>query len=180
MAGQFVGEVEVRWLSTPGPDRVMELMSDFAYVDPAGKRWDVPAGAKIDGASIPQVFWTAFGPPFVGDYRRASVVHDHYCVVRTETDTDTHRMFRDACRTGGVAHLKASAMYAAVNLGGPHWTGPSEIEAPGVAATVPQVRAARDADFFEIQKWIEETDPTLDAIDARIEQAGPLVELPAS
>ncbi|WP_193177666.1 DUF1353 domain-containing protein [Oricola nitratireducens] len=181
MAGHFIGDVDVRWLSNPGPDRVMELTAPFAYVDPSGKHWNVPSGAKIDGASIPQIFWTAFGPPFVGDYRRASVVHDHYCVTRTETDKETHRMFRDACRTGGVPAIKASAMYAAINLGGPHWAGPTMPEALGAPPfVVPQIRAASETDFFDIQKWIEETNPTLDEIDARIEQAGPLVAIPTS
>jgi len=180
MAGQFIGDVRVEWLSTSGPDRQMQLLSDFAYLDPAGKRWSVPAGARIDGASIPQVFWTSFGPPFVGDYRRASVVHDHYCDTRTETAQATHRMFHDACRTGGVPAVRASLMYAAVKGFGPNWSGPSISEAPGLAKTVPQIRAASEAEFFDIEKWIEESHPTLDQIDNRLEQLGPLVELPVS
>jgi Protein of unknown function (DUF1353) len=181
MAGQFIGDVVVKWLSNPGPDRKMEMLSAFSYVDPAGRNWNVPAGAKIDGASIPQVFWTSFGPPFVGEYRRASVVHDHYCDTKSESEFATHRMFYNACRTGGVNALKASAMYAAVKTFGPHWKGPVTPEAIGAAPiVVPQVRAATDTDYFEIQKWIEETDPSLDEIDARIEEAGPLVSIPAS
>ena len=138
-------------------------------------------GTVVNGASIPQVFWTSFGPPFVGDYRRASVVHDHYCDTRTETEQATHRMFHHACRTGGVGTLQASMMYAAVKTFGPHWKGTSISELPGVqAVTVPQIRAASEAEYQELEKWIEEANPSLDEIDQRIEQLGPLVDIPVS
>lgn len=180
MADQFVGEVRVEWLGNAGPDRDMKLTGSFSYIDPAGKRWDVPAGTVVNGASIPQVFWTSFGPPFVGDYRRASVVHDHYCVVRTETEHATHRMFHDACRTGGVGIVKAKLMYSAVKTFGPHWSGTSISELPGAAGAVPQLRVASEAEFPALEKWIEETNPSLEEIDERIEQIGPLVEVPVS
>src|SRR5262245_29807835 len=62
--GQFIGNVDTRWTT----DRDMELLSDFAYVDPSGRRWDAPKGSRIDGASIPQALWTIVGSPFTGAY----------------------------------------------------------------------------------------------------------------
>jgi hypothetical protein len=121
VSGHFVGEVEVTWLSHAGADRDMRLLQDFSFVDDAGTQWPVPKGAVINGASIPQLLWT-WGPPFVGDYRRASVVHDHYCIVRTRTAKATHRMFYHACRAGGVRKSKAKLMYTAVATFGPQWT----------------------------------------------------------
>jgi Protein of unknown function (DUF1353) len=53
--GRFVGRVLVEWVSQDGPDRDMRLMEDFAFVDSVGKTWVAPAGAIIDGASIPSV-----------------------------------------------------------------------------------------------------------------------------
>lgn len=119
--GHFVGEVVARWLID---GRRMELAADFAYVDPSGKRWAAPKGSVVDGASIPQVFWTAVGGPFEGTYRNASVVHDVACVVRDERWEDVHRMFYYAMRAGGVSEFRAAVMYGAVYRFGPRWQEP--------------------------------------------------------
>lgn len=119
--GAFVGEVVARWLTD---NRQMELVADFAYLDPRGKRWGAPKGSVIDGASIPQVFWTATGGPFEGAYRNASVVHDVACVRRNERWEDVHRMFYYAMRAGGVSATRAAVMYAAVYRFGPRWQEP--------------------------------------------------------
>ena len=55
----------------------MELLEDFWYEDPKGKRWNTPKGSTINGATIPKALWSIVGPPFVGKYRRASVIHDY-------------------------------------------------------------------------------------------------------
>lgn len=98
---EFIGRVVVEWLSEDAADRTMRLVEDFAYRDPVGKVWRVPAGAEVDGASIPATLHSIIGPPFVGDYRRASVLHDYYCRQRTESWKAVHKMFYDAARTGG-------------------------------------------------------------------------------
>jgi len=45
----------------------MELIDSFSYTDPKGQKWDVPAGTKTDGASIPRFLWVSY-PPFTGKY----------------------------------------------------------------------------------------------------------------
>lgn len=62
MAAKFIGKLVVEWLSHDGKDRDMKLVDDFAFIDRASLHWDVPSGAVINGASIPQIFWTLFGP----------------------------------------------------------------------------------------------------------------------
>ena len=85
--GHFVGDVVAVFL----PDgRRMQLNADFAYISPSGKRWDAPKDSIVDGASIPQVFWTLVGGPFEGQYRNASIVHDVACVKRSEKWEDVH------------------------------------------------------------------------------------------
>jgi hypothetical protein len=81
----------------------------------------VPAGAEIDGASIPKVFWSIVGGPYTGLYRNASVIHDYYCDVRTRPWKEVHRMFYDAMLASGVDKMKAKLMYLAVRFGGPRW-----------------------------------------------------------
>lgn len=120
--GQFKGPVIVEWLQHEGPDRNVKLLKDFVYEDPTGREWIAPKDWVIDGASIPWILWNKWiGPPFVGDYRRASVVHDIACDQREDaapSSQTVHRMFFDACLAGGVGETKARIMYWAVrNLG---------------------------------------------------------------
>jgi hypothetical protein len=70
--GQFIGEVQTKWLVENGVDRRMELLAEFSYIDASGKKWTTPTGWIVDGASIPRFLWTLVGSPFTGGYRRAS------------------------------------------------------------------------------------------------------------
>ena len=81
----------------------------------------MPAGTTVDGASIPQIFWTVIGGPFEGKYRSASVVHDFYCQVRTRPFKQVHRVFYDAMLTSGLAGRTPWLMYQAVDRFGPRW-----------------------------------------------------------
>lgn len=116
--GRFVGDVVARW-SDNGRD--MTLVEPFAYVDPRAVQWDAPAGAIVNGASIPRAFWSLIGGPFEGRFRQASVVHDVACEIRTREWQAVHRMFYEACRCGGVAVVQAKTMYYAVWHFGPRW-----------------------------------------------------------
>ena len=177
MARHFVGKVVVEWLEHAGKDRDMRLLEAFGFVDESGLNWDVPAAVVVNGASIPQIFWTNFGPPFVGDYRRASVVHDHYCVTKERPWQDVYRMFHEVCLAGGVSRLKAKAMYLAVRTFGPRWTKlggmmtlPDGSSLPAGSAIEMRPEMSGD-DFQNLMKWIEENDPSLDDIDDRSDQA---------
>ena len=116
--GYFDGDVVARW---EDDGRQMTLVEDFAYVDPRQARWAAPAGAVVNGASIPRAFWSLIGGPFEGRFRKASVVHDAACGARERRWQDVHRMFHDACRCGGVGAAQAATMYYAVYHFGPRW-----------------------------------------------------------
>jgi hypothetical protein len=119
--GSFYGKVVAEWL----PDgRHMRLVEDFAYGDPTGVRWDAPKNSTVDGASIPQPFWSFIGGPFEGQYRNASVVHDVACDQKTRPWRDVHKMFYTASRLGGVGQISANIMYFAVYHWGPRWSNP--------------------------------------------------------
>ena len=176
MAGEFIGEVRTRWLIGEDGDRDMELMRTFKFKDSKGKIWTAPRGSIINGASIPAALWT-FGPPYVGGYRFASVVHDHYCVTQTETWQATHYMFYEACRAGGVGLIKSKAMYAAVYIGGPRW----KVKKRGLFGRVlkdqeddafESFEAAPQPDmdqekFQQLQDWIESDDPDISKIEEK-------------
>lgn len=114
---KFIGEVDLRELED---GRKMKLLSNFSFLDNNLKYWFAPEGIIVDGASIPRVFWR-LTPPFVGKYRRASVLHDHYCIIKTESYSDTHKMFYEAMLCDGVNKMLAYTMYKAVLWFGPRW-----------------------------------------------------------
>ena len=99
----------------------MRLLNDYGYVDKNGLAWWVPQGTVVDGASIPQIFWSIIGGPWDGPYRNASVIHDWYCSTRSHPWQDVHRMFYEAMLANCTSRLKAVAMYAAVWARGPRW-----------------------------------------------------------
>ena len=63
--GSFVGRVVAKW---DDDGRNMTLLEDFAYVDGNERHWDAPSGSVINGASIPQPFWSVIGGPFEGRF----------------------------------------------------------------------------------------------------------------
>jgi hypothetical protein len=170
--GKFVGEVIVRWLEQDGVDRDMELIQPFDYVDAAGKRWGVPKGAIINGASIPQGLWI-FGSPYTGDYRRASVVHDYHCTIRTEPWEQVHRMFYEASIDGGLSRVSAKVMYSGVRLGGPRWElrRTKDLNGREVFSALPVVSAPpTEEELADLRQWVEQQDPSPEEIDKEVER----------
>ncbi len=122
MPAHFVGNVDARWLVEDGEDRKMELLADFAFVDSANYKWKAKKGEIVDGASIPETIWSEIvGTPFIGDYRRASVVHDVACDKHIKTSKEAHRMFYEAMLADGTSPAHAVLFYTAVRLFGPQW-----------------------------------------------------------
>lgn len=116
--GAFSGQPITRWTDD---GRDMVLVEEFSFTDPKGKIWTAPAEVPVNGASIPESFWSVIGSPFVGKYRDASVIHDYYCDVRTEPPLETHQTFYYAMRARGVPKDDAAIKYLAVKHFGPYW-----------------------------------------------------------
>ena len=116
----FSGEPECLWLTEDDADRRMRLLKAFAFIDRAGRKWEAPVDACIDGASIPSSLWALIGAPFVGNYRRASIVHD--CAVRRANGDffarrQADKMFYEACRAGGCSVGFSIMLYIGVRIG---------------------------------------------------------------
>jgi Protein of unknown function (DUF1353) len=103
------------------PRPQFKLKKEFIFKDPNGLAWNVPSGEVVDGASIPQIFWSFIGGPFDGKYINASVIHDYYCRTKSRTAHDTHRNFYYGMRAVGLSEWQANAMYWAVSTFGPDW-----------------------------------------------------------
>ena len=115
---RFTGNLHVEMMED---GRLMRLLTEFGYIDPAGETWPVPQGTVTDGASIPRPLWAIVGGPFEGGYRKAAVIHDYYCDVRTRPWPTVHRMFYDAMLSANVGARQAQILYYGVRLGGPRW-----------------------------------------------------------
>jgi hypothetical protein len=118
LVARFEGAPSVELLDD---GRNVRLTADLTFYDVEETRWAVPAGAEVDGASIPRAFWSVIGSPLTGPYRNASIIHDWYCDRRTRTWQATHRVFFDAMIVSGVPELQAKIMYYAVRWRGPRW-----------------------------------------------------------
>lgn len=145
------------------------LLANVSYTDSKGALWLAPKGSVVDGASIPQGFWSLIGGPWEGPYRFASVIHDVACVERQRPWEDTAEMFYEAMRCGGVGELKAKTMYYAVYKFGPHWPTPGRFKLFGPTSPIiitmrPSVPTAQDV--REIKDFVTKTNPTLEQIRA--------------
>lgn len=118
--GRFIGEADLRLLSD---GRSMQLLEDLKFSDASGQVWMARRGDIIDGASIPRFFWRFIGPPFVGKYRRASIIHDVYCNSEVVDSPKVHEMFWEAMRADQTPIIQAVLMWLAVRLFGPRFKG---------------------------------------------------------
>jgi hypothetical protein len=155
--GSFSGPIETRW---ENDGRTMVLLNELRYTDPYGEVWVAPAGSRVDGASIPRVFWTIIGGPFEGKYRNASVLHDVAYEEKKKPWQEVERMFYNAMRASGVGPVTAKTMYYSLVRHGRHWKN------PGVSAAEPTERP-KPADVEQVQEWIRASDPSLEQLEAR-------------
>ena len=120
-SGTFKGDLVLKEIAG-GDNSSFELVNDFSFVDSNSRLWTAPKGIVVNGASIPKFFWSFIGGPWSGKYKRASVIHDHFCETKSRKWDDVHRVFYDAMIASGVSELKAKLMYFAVYRFGPRWT----------------------------------------------------------
>lgn len=173
------GGIVIRW-SKP------EIGEGLRLYRPAREKWISPTGSVVNGASIPQLFWSVVGGPLEGKYRNASIVHDTECERMGESSDAVHRMFYEGCRCGGLTEQEAKAMYWAVFKFGPRWKEVTSFIAPGPIAAqkhsdpndlppgpveiVTQVRIddipqPTAADLQRIKEYIKESNPSLDELE---------------
>ncbi|CBE67454.1 MAG: DUF1353 domain-containing protein [Candidatus Methylomirabilis oxygeniifera] len=119
--GEFLDRPKGAFIVEAQPRPLFRVETDFRFKDPNGLLWSTPAGTEVDGASIPQLFWSIIGGPFEGPYINASIIHDYYCRTMERTAHDTHRNLYYGMRTSQVPKWKAKLMHWAVSAFGPSW-----------------------------------------------------------
>lgn len=184
--GKYSGDLQAQFLDD---GRKLRLLADYSYTDPSGHVWLSPKDCVVDGASIPQVFWSVIGGPLEGKYRNASVIHDIACDKKNMPWKKVHRAFYDAMRCSGVDVTKAKIMYFAVYHFGPRWGADqllrnvaSDWSFSNVRTTSYDLRSVppvqQEADVKKIEAWISQQDPSLEEIEAT--KVNSLVVQPAS
>ena len=66
--GKFLSRPQTEWDDN---GRDMYLLRDCIYEDPKHYKWTASVESKVNGASIPQIFWSLIGGPYEGLYRNA-------------------------------------------------------------------------------------------------------------
>ncbi len=176
--GSFDGQPNVEFIDTGEfAGRNMRLLKPYSYTDPSGNVWTAPAGFEMNGASIPQVFWSFVGGPFEGPYRNAAIIHDYYCTEMSKPWQDVHRIFYYASLAAGTEETKAKMLYAAVVVGGPKW-GKVKVKSSCFAACHDAVGESNGNAGFtpdislddakELMDWVRANNPSLAEIDGRI------------
>mgnify|MGYP006096820207 CR=1 FL=1 len=155
---KFSGDPILKLLPDP---RNAVLVEAFSFTDPKGVKWNVPKGAQVNGASIPTFLWVVAGTPFVGLYRNASIIHDHYCNVKTRTWQATHLVFYDAMICAGVSRAEATSKYWAVYHFGPRW---NVSKAPTQRAPLPEENAPYEDAYDYVDEMILQEGIMVDAV----------------
>jgi hypothetical protein len=118
----FIGEVVVQFLlEKDAADRIIRVYKPFSFLDEQFYYHHIPEGAILNGASIPRFLWSVYGSPFIGDYRRAALVHDYRCAIRDLSSVYSHLVFYQAMKVDKVKPFRAKTMYNMVKIFGPRW-----------------------------------------------------------
>ena len=149
----------------PATGMMALVEQDLVFVDREGYAWTAKVGTLTDGASVPRTALPITDGRFDQRFLKAAVVHDAYCQKENEGGPSyqtqpwraVHKMFLDACLAGGTPTTLAKLMYNAVLWFGPRWEEPDK--------PLERISAAdRRAGFVASTQWIEETDPSAEAI----------------
>lgn len=113
--------------------RSMRILEDACYIDLNGIEWWIRENDITDGASIPRFLWVLIGSPFVGKYRKASVIHDVHCRSKTRSSSKVHKVFHEIMIDDKVQRNKAYFMWLAVKIFGPKFRGEKRRKMPTVS-----------------------------------------------
>lgn len=169
MSAQFIPDaITLKEVPTTGLMALVE--EDLVFVDTKGYAWTAQVGTLTDGASVPRAALPVTNGRFDQRFLKAAVVHDAYCqednkdgpTYQTKPWRTVHKMFHEGCLAGGTPKITAKLMYNAVLWFGPRWDEPEK-----ALERIPE--ADRRAGFAASKRWVEETDPSVEAIEEDVE-----------
>jgi hypothetical protein len=173
---QFDGRVLLEVLDEPELDHKLRLLGAFGFRDENGSLWLAPAGAVIDGTSLPRGLRSLPGLPPETEFRKASVVHDYYSRTRQEGWREVRRMLHSASLHEGLAPAEAKLLYAAVYAGGWRWeprTSSCYRSCHAAATMLAWQPDVTPAELQPVVDWLRGSDPSLEEIERRVDAATP-------
>jgi hypothetical protein len=157
-------------------DHKLRLLEEFSFRDENGRLWLAPAGAVIDGTSLPRMLRPAPELPPETQFRKASVVHDYYSRARQETWREVRRMLYSASLHEGLSPAEAKLLYATVYAGGWRWeprTSSCYRSCHAAATMLAWQPDLTEAEFQPVADWLRGTDPSLEEIEQRVDAVTP-------
>jgi len=173
---QFEGRVVLEVLDDIALDHKLRLLEDFSFRDEQGRVWLAPAGAVIDGTSLPRALRSTAELPPENQFRKASVLHDYHSLARAESWREVRRMLYSASLYEGLAPVEAKLVYAAVYAGGWRWEPRTSSCYRSCHAAAPILVWQPDlnqGEFQPVVEWVRNTDPSLQEIEQRVDAITP-------
>lgn len=90
-------------------------------VDGVEKVLTIPKEFITDGASIPQLFWSVIGSPYLPEFITAAIVHDYMCDLKWDVE-EMSLLFFKLLNDSNVHGLKPQLMTDAVYLYKKHFS----------------------------------------------------------
>lgn len=169
---QFTGRVVLEVLDEIEVDHKLRLLEAFSFRDESGKVWLAPAGAVVDGTSLPRVLRSLPDLPPEAEFRKASTVHDYYSRARQGGWREVRRMFYSASLHEGLAPAEAKLLYAVTYAGGWRWeprTSSCYGSCHAAAAMLAWQPDVTEAEFQAVADWLRGTDASLEEIERHVD-----------
>ena len=173
---KFEGRLVLEVLDDIELDHKLRVLEDFSFRDEHGRVWLAPAGAVIDGTSLPRTLRSIAELPPEAEFRKASVVHDYYSRARQESWREVRRMLYGASLHEGLGPAEAKLVYAAAYAGGWRWeprTSSCYRSCHAAASMLVWQPDLNQAEFQPVVDWLRGADPSLEEIEQRVDAITP-------
>lgn len=174
VGGMFEGRVVAEWSDDPFFP-TMRIKEELLFRQTGGDTWVVPAGATVDGRSMPKLFVSLIGDPFKSGFLKSAVTYDYAVKAKARRWNDAQRMFVEGSVVEGVHTIDARVMYMLLHATGSRWAvrwmsgcygrchaADSELE------WRPRVD---DEKVIALVTWVRQEAPSLEAIERRVGEA---------
>ena len=180
VGGTFEGRVVAERLDDPFFP-AMRLKEELLFRQAGGDTWVVPAGATLDGRSMPKLFVSLIGDPLKSGFLKSAVTYDYAVKAKARRWNDAQRMFVEGSVVEGARELDAKVMYLLLQATGSRWAvrWMSGCYGRCHAADSELVWRPRvdDEKVIALVRWVQHSDPSLEEIERRageaIIEAGP-------
>jgi len=143
----------------------------LVFLQGNGTEWISPAGAILDGRSVPSLFVKVIGHPFESTFRKSAVTYDYAVKIKQHSWETAQRMFQEALLAEGISESDAKVMYLLLSGSGTRWALPGPNSCFSRCHTDSKELEWRprvdDEKLLSLVAWVQADNPELDQIDQR-------------